>query len=154
MRRSRKIWAAGAAGAACFLLSLWGIWRGGTAADVFPERAPPTMPAVQDRFLAANETGRPVLRYDANTYIRTRPLRDPFRLPEEGTAPVTGGFSADRPRLQGVLILGEDRRAMVETGGRTATVKVGEQVGLWTVMEIAEKRIVLSGPAGQAVLSL
>ena len=58
------------------------------------------------------------------------------------------------PVLQGILILGADRRAMVLTDGQTKTVKEGEQVGAWTVTGIAEKQVVLSGPAGQKTLTL
>ena len=56
--------------------------------------------------------------------------------------------------MKGVLILGDDRRAMMAYGGQTLTVKTGEQVGQWMVSDIEERQVVLSGAVGQAVLTL
>lgn len=160
--QGRRIWLAGGMGLALGLVTLWGWHRGGTAAELLPEpertasAAARPAPAAVNTPVSSAAPGQIVMKYDANTYVRTRPLRDPFQLPGEGAAGHTqaAGVALDRPVLQGILILGGDRRAMVETGGRTATLKVGEQTGLWTVMEIAEKQVVLSGPTGQTVLSL
>lgn len=147
-------------------LSLWGTFRGGTAAELLPEETP--APAVEAAPLSP-ETGGIVMKYDAARYVRTEPLRDPFHLEapaaEETPASVPrAGASgqkeqaaqpeAERPVLKGVLILGDDRRAMMAYGGQTLTVKTGEQVGQWTVSDIEERQVVLSGAAGQAVLTL
>lgn len=162
MVEKKRLWTAGGLGLAMLLLSLWGVFRGGTAAELLPE-TPPEAPDVTAE--PAQETGRIVRKYDANKYIRTKPLRDPFRLPAEaGEKPAptaAGGTGMDDaesppsvPVLQGVLILGEDRRAMIADNGETKTVRTGEQVGQWTVADITGKQVVLSGPGGQTVLTL
>ncbi len=161
MVEKKRLWTAGGLGLAMLLLSLWGVFRGGTAAKLLPEEAPEAPPASAE---PAEEAGRIVRKYDANKYIRTKPLRDPFRLPEEGagqTAPAAAGGEGEAvsspaavPVLQGILILGEDRRAMIADKGQTRTVRTGEQVGQWTVADITGKQVVLSGPGGQTVLSL
>lgn len=162
MAEKKRLWAAGGLGLAMLLLSLWGVFRGGTAAKLLPEAPPEAPPASVE---PAQETGRIVRKYDANKYIRTKPLRDPFRLPgETGEKPppaADGGAGAEGsggpapvPVLQGILILGEDRRAMISDNGQTKTVRTGEQVGQWTVADITGKQVVLSGPGGQTVLSL
>lgn len=161
MAEKKRLWTAGGLGLAMLLLSLWGVFRGGTAAELLPE-TPTEAPAVPAE--PAQETGRIVRKYDANKYIRTKPLRDPFRLPEEGAGqPAPAAASGEDaavsspaavPVLQGILILGEDRRAMIADKGQTKTVRTGEQVGQWTVADITGKQVVLSGPGGQTVLSL
>ena len=148
-------------------LSLWGVFRGGTAAELLPEERPAPAAAVPAE-PAEEAPGGIVMKYDANKYIRTKPLQDPFHvempLPEAGKGkgkapPADKGIAAPAaapaaPVLQGVLALGSDRRAMVSFGGETKTLRTGEQVGIWTVTKIAEKQIVLSGPAGEITLSL
>lgn len=161
MAEKKRLWMAGGLGLAMLLLSLWGVFRGGTAAKLLPEEPPEAPPASAE---PAEEAGRIVRKYDANKYIRTKPLRDPFRLPEEGMgkpAPAAAGGESTAvsspaavPVLQGILILGEDRRAMIADKGQTRTVRTGEQVGQWTVADITGKQVVLSGPGGQTVLSL
>lgn len=166
MAQRKRIAVIGGAGAALLALSLWGFLRAGTAAELLPEPKPAQKPASAEA-ARAPEQGI-VMKYDANQYIRTKPLQDPFRLnPAEGTvrpaSPETPksaasetvkAETADRPVLQGVIILGDDRRALIAAGGGTKTVKVGEQVGQWTVKEISGKQVVLSGPGGETVLSL
>lgn len=163
MAQRKRIAVIGGAGAALLALSLWGFLRAGTAAELLPEPKPAQKPASAEA-ARAPERGI-VMKYDANQYIRTKPLQDPFRLnPAEGTArpappetpksAASETVKADRPVLQGVLILGDDRRALIAAGGGTKTVKVGEQVGQWTVKEISGKQVVLSGPGGETVLSL
>lgn len=141
-------------------LFLWGLFRGGTAAELLPEKPPEPVPEKKE---IPPEPQRITMKYDANRYIRTKPLSDPFRLdaapaPAEGKPAAAKGASVQAepavPVLQGILILGADRRAMVLTDGQTKTVKEGEQVGAWTVTGIAEKQVVLSGPAGQKTLTL
>lgn len=155
-------------GLALLALSLWGTFRGGTAAELLPEETP--VPAVEEEAAPLSpETGGIVMKYDAARYVRTEPLRDPFHLEaptaEETPAavPRTGASGqkgqaaqpeAEPPVLKGVLILGDDRRAMLAYGGQTLTVKTGEQVGQWTVSDIEKQQVVLSGASGQAVLTL
>lgn len=168
MWQRRRIGMAAGLGLALLALSLWGTFRGGTAAELLPEETP--APAVETEAAPLSpETGGIVMKYDAARYVRTEPLRDPFHLEvltaEETPAavPRTGASGrkeqaaqpeAERPVLKGVLILGDDRRAMMAYGGQTLTVKTGEQVGQWTVSDIEERQVVLSGAAGQAVLTL
>lgn len=169
MGRRRQIGIAVGLGICGIALSLWGVFRGGTAAELLPEEQPAPAAAVPAE-PAEEAPGGIVMKYDANKYIRTKPLQDPFHvempLPEAGKGkakapPADKGSAAPAaapapaaPVLQGVLALGSDRRAMVSFGGETKTLCTGEQVGTWTVTEIAEKQIVLSGPAGEITLSL
>lgn len=168
MWQRRRIGMAAGLGLALLALSLWGTFRGGTAAELLPEETP--APAVEAEAAPLSpETGGIVMKYDAARYVRTEPLRDPFHLEappaeEKPAAVPRAGASgqkeqaaqpeAERPVLKGVLILGDDRRAMMAYGGQTLTVKTGEQVGQWMVSDIEERQVVLSGAAGQAVLTL
>lgn len=120
MWQRRRIGMAAGLGLALLALSLWGTFRGGTAAELLPEEKPAAV-------LLAGASGQ----------------KKQAAQPE-----------AERPVLKGVLILGDDRRAMLACGGQTLTVKKGEQVGQWTVSDIEERQVVLSGAAGQAVLTL
>lgn len=168
MWQRRRIGMAAGLGLALLALSLWGTFRGGTAAELLPEETP--APAVEAEAAPLSpETGGIVMKYDAARYVRTEPLRDPFHLEappaeEKPAAVPRAGASgqkeqaaqpeAERPVLKGVLILGDDRRAIMAYGGQTLTVKTGEQVGQWMVSDIEERQVVLSGAAGQAVLTL
>ena len=167
MWQRRRIGMAAGLGLALLALSLWGTFRGGTAAELLPEEKPAL--AVEEAVPISPGTGGIVMKYDAARYVRTEPLRDPFHLEapaaeEKPAAVPRAGASgqkeqaaqpeAERPVLKGVLILGDDRRAMMAYGGQTLTVKTGEQVGQWMVSDIEERQVVLSGAVGQAVLTL
>jgi len=103
------------------------------------------------------EHGRARGKYDAALYRRSTPIRDPFhmegiarvRAEQErvGQAPLPGQIAASAPEtvsLKGVMIYGSDRVAMIETGGRTETYRVGEGTGTWRVADIQAESVTLS----------
>lgn len=166
------MWTAGALGAAGLLLSLWGFLGGGTAAEHFPtapkkakqETAASAAPAAE---APAAEKASPQLKYDvSNRPIRTKPLPDPFRLPEEAAESKAGKAAspagkkaaapapAAEPVLLGIMLLGSDKRAVIEAAGETRSVTEGEKVGSWQVMEIREKSVILSGASGAKQLTI
>jgi len=163
----RRMWLLAGISFAIAALFLWGTFRFGTAAELFPERGKEPAPAasgfpMEEKTEETAETEEPpVMVYDASAYRRDTPLRDPFRAQVRQKAePAPGNGSAgkrtetSRPRLCGILISGEDRRAMLELDGLVKTVKEGELAGEWTVMIIEKKQALLSGPAGELTLSL
>lgn len=162
------MWTAGALGAAGLLLSLWGFLGGGTAAEHFPsapkkakqETAASVAPAAE---APAAEKASTQLKYDvSNRPIRTKPLPDPFRLPEEAAeskagraaSPAGKKAAAAEPVLLGIMLLGSDKRAVIEAAGETRSVTEGEKVGSWQVMEIREKSVILSGASGAKQLTI
>lgn len=162
------LWAGGALGAA---LMLWGLFPWGRAADVVPENVATVSVPVEAE---SPEEDAVVQKYQAGRGARSRPLRDPFRIstsPEPVTAsspalsavgPASGNgrgesitqTSVNQPILRGTLILGEDRRAVIEWNGKVVTVREGEQVGPWQVTAITRKEAILAGPGMETVLSL
>ncbi len=166
----KRIWILSGASLGIVLLFLWGTFRGGTAAEIVPE-------PVKERPAASmsldEEAEGAAQKYDAASSLRDRPLRDPFRLavPKENsgegygmpqtsltgpgsTAPIPEAPAVAAPILRGTMVLGTDRRAVIDFGGQTVTVKEGEQVGTWQVMAVSQKKVVLTGPSGDEVLSL
>lgn len=156
----KKTLAAGALGAAGLFLSLWGFFGGGTAAEHFPTAPKKTAAKAADEMPA--DTDAPQMKYDiSNRPIRTKPLRDPFRLPEEREAaaeiPVKEKGTAApiaEPVLRGIMLFGSDKRAVIETAGGLSTVTEGEKVGSWQVTEIREKMVILSGASGEKRLTI
>lgn len=80
---ARKKWALPLGLASVVLLILWGALGVGTASKLFPEK-PKAMPSVtasegSSSFLAlSQEESRRV--YDASSYVRGKPLADPFHM--------------------------------------------------------------------------
>lgn len=147
-------------------LALWGTLRFGTAAELFPEKKETPAPAASDELPEpAEETGgRASLKYDAARYRRAAPLADPFRMEAiaAGKKDVThaehmagGNASAESlPILRGTMRGAGGARALLEIDGQQKTVKEGEWAGVWTVVKIGKKNVVLDGPAGERTLSL
>ena len=182
-----KKWALPLGLALVALLILWGSLGMGTASKLFPEKTkamPPVTGADQTASEGASsssmlpqEESRRV--YDASSYIRGKPLADPFHMeamtekamPVEtagvslpSSAPCTANSSAgsakekrsyasDVPRLMGVMSFGSEKRAVIEVHGVTYTVKEGEQAGLWNVSSIQGKTVTLAGASGIFTLS-
>lgn len=163
----KRVWILSGASLGIVLLFLWGTFRGGTAAEIVPETVKEVPASVP---LESEPQDGAAQKYDASTSLRDRPLRDPFRLaapmeakksetmttpqPSAPALPRAENPVPLRPLLRGTLVLGDDRRAMIDFGGQTVTVKEGEQVGTWQVTAISQRKVVLSGPAGDEVLSL
>lgn len=162
----KKTLAAGALGAAGLFLSLWGFFGGGTAAEHFPtapkKAAEKTAAKAEESGEMPADTDAPQMKYDiSNRPIRTKPLSDPFRLPEETEAaaavPVKEKGTAApiaEPVLRGIMLFGSDKRAVIETAGGLSTVTEGEKVGSWQVTEIREKSVILSGASGEKRLTI
>ena len=174
----RKKWALPLGLASVVLLILWGALGVGTASKLFPEKpkALPsvTAPAGASSFSAlSQEESRRV--YDASSYVRGKPLADPFHmeamtekaipvetagvsLPRKvnssaGTAKENRPYASDVPRLMGVMSFGSEKRAVIEVHGVTYTVKEGEQAGLWNVSSIQGKTVILASASGVLTIS-
>lgn len=179
---ARKKWALPLGLAGVVLLILWGALGVGTASKLFPEKpkALPsvTAPAGDSSFSAlSQEESRRV--YDASSYVRGKPLADPFHMeamtekemPVEtagvslpavaprkvnssaGTAKENRPYASDVPRLMGVMSFGSEKRAVIEVHGVTYTVKEGEQAGLWNVSSIQGKTVTLASASGVLTIS-
>lgn len=173
-----KKWALPLGLALVALLILWGSLGMGTASKLFPEK-PKAMPPVtaSEGVMIPQKESRRV--YDASSYIRGKPLADPFHMeamtekamPVEtagvslpssaprtvnssaGTAKEKRSYASDVPRLMGVMSFGSEKRAVIEVHGVTYTVKEGEQAGLWNVSSIQGKTVTLAGASGVFTLS-
>lgn len=177
---ARKKWALPLGLAGVVLLILWGALGVGTASKLFPEK-PKAMPSVTasegaSSFSAlSQEESRRV--YDASSYIRGKPLLDPFHMeamtekempsetvdvslpatriviPSAGAAKEKRTYASDVPRLMGVMSFGSEKRAVIEVHGVTYTVKEGEQAGLWNVSSIQGKTVTLASASGVLTIS-
>lgn len=179
---ARKKWALPLGLAGVVLLILWGALGVGTASKLFPEKPkalpPVTAPAGDSSFSAlSQEESRRV--YDASSYVRGKPLADPFHMeamtekemPVEtagaslpasaprmahssaGAAKENRPYASDVPRLMGVMSFGSEKRAVIEVHGVTYTVKEGEQAGLWNVSSIQGKTVTLASASGVLTIS-
>lgn len=113
-----------------------------------------TSPAATDAGLAAPALAAlpPVARFSA---ISERPLFSASRRPAPGekAAPAGPGIE-QRYRLLGLVSTGDTRRALLAEGKRRFAIGEGAALEGWTVARIEHDRVVLSSPAGQAVLIL
>lgn len=178
---ARKKWALPLGLTGVVLLILWGALGVGTASKLFPEKpkaAPPvTVSTGASSSALPQEESRRV--YDASSYIRGKPLADPFHMEAMTEKPMpseTAGVSlaasvpraaissagaakekrtqtSDVPRLMGVMSFGSEKRAVIEVQGVTYTVKEGEQAGLWNVSSIQGKTVTLAGASGVLTIS-
>jgi hypothetical protein len=84
-----------------------------------------------------------------------RPLFSPSRRPpaaeQRGTSALEGRY-----RLQGLVITGSARRALVAeiAGGRRFEVGEGEAIEGWVVKRIERDAVVFASPSGEATLTL
>ena len=87
--------------------------------------------------------------------IGERPLFSSSRRPVPGdkAAPAGPGIE-QRYRLLGILTTGESRRALLAEGKRRFALSEGTMLEGWRIAHIEHDRIVLSSPAGEAVLQL
>lgn len=94
----------------------------------------------------------PLTRFSA---IGERPLFSPSRRPMPGEKGASAGPGIEqRYRLLGLLNTGDTRRALLAEGKRRFAVPEGAMLEGWRVARIEHDRIVLSSPAGEAVLQL
>lgn len=177
-----KKWALPLGLALVALLILWGSLGMGTASKLFPEKTKAMPPVAASEGASSSsmlpqEESRRV--YDASSYIRGKPLADPFHmeamtektmtvetegvsLPSSaprtanssaGTAKEKRSYASDVPRLMGVMSFGSEKRAVIEVHGVTYMVKEGEQAGLWNVSSIQGKTVTLAAASGVLTLS-
>ena len=94
----------------------------------------------------------PVARFSA---VAERPLFSPLRRPAPGekAAPAGPGIE-QRYHLLGLISTGSARRALLTEGKRRFAIAEGATLEGWTVARIEHDRVVLSSPAGEAVLML
>jgi hypothetical protein len=83
--------------------------------------------------------------------ILGRPLFNSDRRPTaDDNSLGRAGQSGDLPRLAGVIVTPDGRRAIFEPGGgkRPVVVDVGDALGAWRVREIATDAVTVVGPGG------
>jgi len=85
-----------------------------------------------------------------------RPLFSPTRRPASLAAAPGAAAIEGRYRLQGLVIAGTARHALVTeiAGGRTRELGEGDALEGWTVTRIEQDRVMLTSPAGEAMLAL
>jgi len=87
--------------------------------------------------------------------IAERPLFSPSRRPVavEKSGVVAGGL-ATRYRVLGVMSVGHEQRALLIEGTHRRELGIGDRLEGYTVARIEQDRVVLTSPAGEAVLLL
>lgn len=114
-----------------------------------PQRA---VPAVRDP--------RPLPRLPATppeadfAEIVQRPLFSLTRRPPAPAQPAPPRATAQSFRLEGLVLVGSDRRALIRESGRdrVLTVREGDVVGRWTVRRIERDRVLLESASEKLVL--
>ncbi len=112
-------------------------------ADQVPNLAAPRRPQAAG---AAVPTG-PNREWIAQSLAR--PLFAPDRRPAPEAA---GPGLSGPPRLTGIMITPAGRSAIFVAGERQLVVQVGGVIGAFTVRDIAEQQVMLTGPSGPLVL--
>jgi hypothetical protein len=85
--------------------------------------------------------------------IVERPLFAPSRRPPPGAAAI-GPSIESRYRLLGIVGSGPEKKAFIAEGAHRGEIAEGDTLDGWTVKEIAQDRVLLSSPAGDASLKL
>lgn len=175
METKKKLWLPVVVLLAAALLSIWGMERVWTAAELLPEQSSKlvsvskTSAAVKEREETETLTTDAIpeleeetaTRYAVGRHKRNKTLADPFRaqviaspVPVSGSNAPTQAAVSSVPRLCGIVIAGEDRRAILEDGGTTQTWREGEGTAGWTVTEIRETNVRVTGSFGTQILTL
>ncbi len=137
-----------AANAAVLFLAMWPFLPGRASVA----RVPVSAPAGDDGPALARLP--PFAAYAATV---ERPLFSPSRRPAASAASAqSGGGIASRYRLQGLVVAGTARRALVVeiAGNRRFEVGEGDAIEGWIVQHIEQNAVVLASPAGAAMLTL
>lgn len=85
--------------------------------------------------------------------IVERPLFAPSRRPPPGISAI-GPSIESRYRLLGIVGSGPKKKAFLAEGAHRGEIAEGDTLDGWTVKEIAQDRVLLSSPAGDASLKL
>lgn len=119
------------------------------AVAIWPWLVPPvpaSRPAVEQSMVAPALSPANLPGLAAYAAIVERPLFVPSRRPPPGvTSSIEGRY-----RLLGIVGAGAKRRAFVADGTRRIEVGEGDAIDGWTVKEIAQDRVLLTSPAGEA----
>jgi len=87
--------------------------------------------------------------------IVDRPLFSPSRRPlPGGKSSAPGSGIESRYQLLGLVVAEDMRRAWLADGARHFELGEGDKLDGWTVAHIEQDRLVLTSPAGEAVLAL
>lgn len=97
----------------------------------------------------ATAAGAPGPNREWITQSLARPLFSPDRRPAPDAA---GAGLSGPPRLTGIMITPGGRSAIFAAGERQLVVQLGGAIGAFTVQEIAEQQVLLSGPGGPLML--
>lgn len=82
--------------------------------------------------------------------ILARPLFNPDRVPATGDEGGQSGAPVDTPRLSGILVSSELRRAIFQTAddSRAVVVEEGKAIGGWQVQHITSDSVIVIGAGG------
>ncbi len=116
----------------------------------------PAMPASSGSHISP--FARPaLLRINAaGTYAATvlaRPLFTQSRKPPFEKA-TPGSETDDLPRLSGIMIIGPQRHAIFEGGGKSKVTAIGDQLGEFRILAIMPSAVRVDGPHGVELVSL
>ena len=114
-----------------------------------------SVPAIVHATHTASPEGETAAK-DTNTWaaaILHRPLFSATRRPSKAQGRAAQAASTGLPRLSGILITGNYKRAIfMPDGGKPMTLAEGATVDDYTIRHIAADRVVLSGAKGDMVL--
>lgn len=87
--------------------------------------------------------------------VLARPLfTEGRRPPAAASTPATQARVDKLPRLSGILVMGHDRRAIFESGGKPVVGVVGTQIGAYRIVAIDADRVTVQGPGGAEAMGL
>jgi hypothetical protein len=124
---------------------------------IWPWLVPP-IPAV--RPIVATQAGAPGPSLLALSPLASyaavvgRPLFTPSRRAPPGAAISALESFNGRYRLIGIVGTAAKRRAFIAEGNRHSEIVEGDLLDGWTVKQIAQDRVLLTSPAGEAVMKL
>lgn len=128
---------------------LWGEWT------ILTEQvSPDSSQALVAEAAASDPTPVPALPFEVSAVIG-RPIFTRGRRPAEAKSPVVPTRES-LPRLSGVLIGGDDRRALFvpRQGGRTIVLREGDSLGEATILAIRAGEVILATGAAKRVVKL
>lgn len=108
-------------------------------ADLAAPRRPPLVAAVAG--IRGDEA-------DAARRILARPLFNPDRRPVPGAAGAAAAGPASPPRLAGILVTPDGRKAIFAVDNRSVVVREGGRIGGFLVTRIADAEVTVAGLAG------
>lgn len=138
-----------AALAAIIVAELFSITDDGSMAAVDPVTRSP-QPAAEPPHAAFTRSA------DWAVPLLARPLFKPDRRPDTiaPRASVSSGTSTNLPRLAGILISADGRRAIFQSGGddKPLVMGEGEDIAGWTIKQIFPTSVILTGRLGTQTL--